>query len=310
MSVARSAFVERFATYAATLAEEFVQDGALHESARNEKARLLRNGLAVVGFSYLEDFLRGRCAEVLASIGSAGVAFAELPDKVKTAATVGLLKAIQARVHLEPDEMAKIAFAQEQARFLASTAAAPYQLSEFTFGYKGSNVSSDEVADALRAFRTQAPWIAIASLASKVGLGSLSLEGAFENAAKRRHRAAHVAGAITPHGDLLAYINEAKAIAFGFDVLLSIGLVNIRRRSATYLAGGTLQASDARLVHLFFDKGRFKEKVYGASRSRATASSLAELEVAASRRAHADGEVLAYLNSAGQLENWIIPAAS
>ncbi|WP_271680585.1 hypothetical protein [Thermomonas mangrovi] len=308
MSRARQDFLQRFATFEQTLGEATVQDGALHETDRNAKARLLRNGLAVASFAFLEDFIRQRSGEVLANIAASGVPFSVLPDKVRSATTFGLLRSLESRMKFEPDDAAKISFVQNHAGFVASTTTMPFQLSELSFGYKSSNISEDEVADILRAFRVQGPWQAVGFLASRVGLGSLVLMEAFKNAAKRRHMAAHVAGATTPLNDLENYVREAKAIAFGFDVLLSAPALQIRRRDVSYLGGGVLDPAKIPIHLLYQERGRFKERVFGSGRARATAPDVAGIEVVAYPRAIASGAAIAYLNPSGQLEKWDFPA--
>lgn len=308
MSRARQDFLQRFSTFEQTLSEAAVQDGALHETDRNAKARLLRNGLAVASFAFLEDFIRQRSGEVLANIAASGVSFSALPDKVRSATTYGLLRSLDSRMKFEADDVAKISFVQNHAGFVASTATMPFQLSELSFGYKSSNISEDELADILRAFRVQGPWQAIGLLASRVGLGSLVLMEAFKNAAKRRHMAAHVAGATTPLSDLENYVREAKAIAFGFDVLLCAPALHIRRRDASYLGGGIIDPARVPIHLLYQERGRFKERVFGSGRARATAPDLASIEVVSYPRAIAAGAAVAYLNSSGQLERWNFPA--
>lgn len=308
MSLARQNFLQRFSTFEQTLKEVAVQDGALHEANRNSKARLLRNGLAVASFAFLEDFIRHRSGEILASIAASGLPFSSLPEKVRSATTFGLLRSLDSRMRFEADDAAKISFVQSHASFVASTATMPFQLSELAFGYKASNISEEEVADILRAFRVPGPWQAVGLLASRVGLGSLVLMEAFRNAAKRRHAAAHVAGATTPLADLENYLREARAIAFGFDVLLSVPALQIRRRDPAYLGGGSLDPAGVPIHLLYFEGGRFKERVFGSKRARATSSNLAGIEVASFPRAIAAGAAIAYLNSSGQLDKWGFPA--
>jgi hypothetical protein len=307
--VARASFLQRFATFATTLKEKYVQDGALHEREKNAKARLIRNGLAVVGFSFLEDFLRERTAEILTYLAASGVSFNLLPEKVKNGTTFGLLKALASRVQFEYDDAARIAFAQAHAGYIASTGGAPFQLSPLSFGFKNSNIGADEVADIVRAFRINAPWQTFGTLAQRVGLGALPLEDAFTNASKRRHKAAHEAGSTTPHNDLENYVGEATAIAFGFDALLSAAAVKIKRRDPKF-AAGQFSLSDLPLVVLSRTRGRYKEHLFGNPRARATDVSLEALESRVLPRADRDGAVVAYSNSLGQLDRWVFPSVS
>ena len=307
MSIARSEFLNRLTVLTRTLAESFVQDGALQDVEKNEVARLVRNGLAVAGFSHLEAFLRGRSSEVLASLSNSGIAFAQLPAKVQHASTVGLIKTLQARVKIYQDDASKVAFVQQQSNYIASTAATPFVLSELAFGYEGSNLSKDVVKDLLSAFRIKDGWGQISALAAKVGLGTLSLATAFENAARRRHVSAHVAMAPTPYGDLISFLGEARAIAFGFDVMLSTALIKIRQRDRNYLPNGILSESDVKLMLVEKTRRSFRLRDYGSNRARKSAESIAIIEPFAVARANAIGGAFAVLDASGQLTRWGIP---
>lgn len=309
MSIARSDFLNRLNVLARTLAEPFVQDGALQDVEKNEVARLVRNGLAVAGFSHLEAFLRGRSSEVLASISSSGIAFSQLPVKVQHASTVGLIKTLQARVKIYSDDASRVAFVQQQGNYIASTASTPFVLSDLAFGYEGSNLSSGVVKDLLSAFRVKDGWGQISALAAKVGLGALSLATAFENAARRRHASAHVAMAPTPYGDLISFLGEARAIAFGFDLMLSTALIKIRQRDPTYLPKGEISEADVKLVLVEKTRRGFRLRDSGSRRARKSGESVAVLEPFAVARANAIGGGFAVLDASGQLTDWGIPGA-
>lgn len=307
MSMARSDFLNRLDVLARTLAEPFVQDGALQDVKKNEIARLVRNGLAVAGFSHLEVFLRARSSEVLASISSSGIAFSQLPARVQVASTVGLIKALQNRVKIYSDDASRVAFVQQQGSYIASTASTPFVLSDLAFGYEGSNLSSGVVKDLLSAFRVKDGWTQIGALAAKVGLGALSLATSFENAARRRHASAHVAMAPTPYGDLVSFLAEARAIAFGFDLLLSTALMKIRQRDPVYLPKGELSEADVRLILVEKTRRGFRLRDHGSKRPRKSGVSISVLEPFAVAQAAAVGGAFAILDASGQLTRWAIP---
>lgn len=75
MSNARSLFNSRIASLVNSLGIDAVQTRPLTEQAHNDVARMLRNGLAVVGFAALEDFIKSRVSEVLSEVGPTNVPF-------------------------------------------------------------------------------------------------------------------------------------------------------------------------------------------------------------------------------------------
>lgn len=58
MPTAKADFIERIRCLDASIDTEAVQSKALTERDHNSIARMLRNGLAVVSFASLEDFIK------------------------------------------------------------------------------------------------------------------------------------------------------------------------------------------------------------------------------------------------------------
>ncbi len=139
-------------------------DFALHDLpatpqnlARNESARIIRNGLVVQCFNTFEDFLRERIAEILNLIESSNLAFLHLPDDLRKAATLESLKAIIFQLKLQ-DAPSRIGFVQDHCEKISSTKNAPFSLSEFSFFHANSNVTKDDLRSALSAFMIDKPW--------------------------------------------------------------------------------------------------------------------------------------------------------
>src|SRR5215211_6609576 len=89
----REQFVGRLYAYRQAVRSEVLVSRAPTETEHNLRARVLRNGLAVVGYALLEDFLRSRTVEVVARIGDGHTSFQDLPKGIKFAATEGVFNA-------------------------------------------------------------------------------------------------------------------------------------------------------------------------------------------------------------------------
>ncbi len=238
MSKARNIFIQRLKAYKLATEEELIIAKAPSEILHNSRARLYRNGLAVVGFTALEDFLKSRTSEVLTTIGNGYAKFADLPDRIKDAATIGALKAVNFHANIvkhRGDDV--LAFIQHEAGLIASTTQPSFQISGFSLGWNKSNLSDADINEILGAFQIKNGWGEIARIAHKVGLGIPSLQGSFKNAALRRHAAAHVAHTESEVIDLQDFRREALAIALGFDILLSRCLRLILDTNKEYLSG-------------------------------------------------------------------------
>ncbi|XUL89189.1 hypothetical protein ACQ86D_23210 [Streptomyces galilaeus] len=218
----RESFLRRINTIEQAAGDAFLIDRVLTDASHNNRARLLRNGLMVVAFTSLEDFIRARTGDLLDAVSRTVVHFSDLPEIMKNAATMGAMKAVRVRA-----EMAKnagqdpISLLQEAGQHVASTAAGALQLSRYSLGYSGSNVSSNEVAQILTAFHAMDAWNEITLIAGRCGAGSMPLKAAYDQAMQLRHAAAHNADANTQPRDLQTFCSQAISIALGFDVVAS-----------------------------------------------------------------------------------------
>ncbi len=240
MASSRSSFLERVNSLKCSLESESVQTKVatdVNNKEHNSVARILRNGLTVVGFVTLEDFIKQRTSEVLAQVGTKGIPFTQLPEKLQSASTHGALKALAFQLKIRSDQQEKLSYIQDHASKIASTTSSAYELSEHTFGYDQSNVTHETIHQTLLAFNVDKPWDQITSISSRLGLLGLPAKSTYIGAASRRHKAAHVASADIPKADLEQFIKEAFAIAISYDLLISKALCNIAAFDTSYLRG-------------------------------------------------------------------------
>lgn len=145
MANARSEFIERIRTLNKSISDtDAVRSKGHLEREHNEIARMLRNGLAVVGFASLEDFIKARSSEVLDLIGSVGLSFEQLPEKVQIATTHGAITALNYQLGLR-DKQDKIAFVQEHAQKISSTANSSYALTSLAYGFGNANLNAESI---------------------------------------------------------------------------------------------------------------------------------------------------------------------
>ena len=97
MSTAKEIFLNRLENFENALSSTDLISGNLRDRQHNEKARMLRNGMAIVEYTILEDFIKKRIGEVLKEIGRSGISFNLLPAKLKETAVLSALKGIQTR---------------------------------------------------------------------------------------------------------------------------------------------------------------------------------------------------------------------
>ncbi len=304
MPSAKSLFLERMHALETSASIEAVTNKTLTDKAHNDVARMLRNGLAVVGFAALEDFVKSRTSEVLGEIGSTGIPFRDLPEGLRIATTYEAITALSYQLSLRP-KADRITYFQDHAQKLASTASTAYDLTPLAFGYSQANLQEDAVKEILKSFLINDPWGQMTQLASRLGLAALPLNETFKGAALRRHRAAHIAHADTPQTDLAQYVKEALAIAIGFDTLLTRSLGHIRAHDRNYLTGRTSISSASIKIRSIRRTGTvWKEFIEGRSAAVKVERDLAQLLPATRTRAISAKDLLVQFGSNGEVVLW------
>ncbi|WP_156466471.1 hypothetical protein [Rhizobium sp. Leaf306] len=222
MSRARSDFIERVAAFKLALDVQHLIELAPTEVEHNTRARMLRNGLCVVGFTMLEDFIKSRADEVIEKVGQGPIAFSQLPERLQHLGTIDVLDGLRQQTRrMMSDKLDALPMVQHHSQQIASTVNAQFQLSFLGFGRDASNLNSTAVKGLLRTFQIKDGWGQIGHVGGRIGFGIPSMEQSFVNASKSRHAAAHEIRANTLLATLRTTINDAVAIALGYDLLLS-----------------------------------------------------------------------------------------
>ena len=147
MPTAKQNFINRISSFERIVSPTNPVDSvlisrALTEIEHNEKVKMLRNGMAIIAFTILEDFIKKRIGEILKAVGTTPVSFSSLPPRIREAATVSALKGIQNRADtLRRNAEDHITFIQNETHFISSTKDAVFEFSEFSLGWDKSNRS-------------------------------------------------------------------------------------------------------------------------------------------------------------------------
>lgn len=263
--------------------------------AKDEAARLFRNGLAVAGFAVLEDFLRSRTAEVLARCSGSVLAFEDLPEPLQEFSTTGVVSALKFQVDMKSRQGEDVSgLIRSAGRALASTDTAAYELSGLAFGQARSNLGPEDLKELLRAFRIKNGWGNTHKLAQRMGFPSLSLRDDFQATARRRHVAAHKGSAETALGDLQALPTQILGIAASFDAVLSRAAFHLVSGDQSFAQSGSLESSSIGLRYLDDDGTVVREVGEGNRRATAVGGSVGELLPRCRARASVRGAVIVY----------------
>lgn len=305
ISTARQNYIQRIAALKYAMEDEIVQDQPPTNVRHNERARFLRNGLAIISFNILEDFIKNRIAEILQQVSTSSVAFSRLPARLQEATLLDPLTGI--------DKVAKLmkrsgldwkTFVQDQSRILMSSTISPYSLTGYGMGYQGSNLGEKEVAEFMGNFQVKGGWDSIERVTAAIGCTVVTAKQVFVNAANRRHTAAHDPNSHIPYTDIENFLTHGKAIAFAFDMLISKAAHNLRKSYAPYLAG--VQILPADLQFRFVRKtprGYLEMNITNISGLKNHPSENAAITSIQGRRNYND-EMLVVVEVPSKVENW------
>jgi len=274
---------------------------ALTEVEHNEKVRMLRNGMAIVGFTILEDFIKKRTGEILKEIGSTGINFNNLPDKLKDAVTVGALKGIQNRAEvLKNNTEDYIGFIQNETLFISSTKNSVFELSEYSIGWNKSNLSSQDISKFLSVFNVQGGWNAIRDISTSINVSLTNPSEIFKNAATRRHKAAHNVLADSLLSDLEDFVSQSKVIAFSFDILLSQSLKHIKDNTPLLVTN----FNQLSFRFILQDQATWKEYTNNFNRAYRVGNNLGQFLLDVRQRARNNNQYLLIKGSNNQILDW------
>ncbi|WP_146446976.1 HEPN domain-containing protein [Vibrio cyclitrophicus] len=287
MSAVKTDFIKRIRCLNKSIQTQATLNQSLADIEHNEIAKMLRNGLAVVGFATLEDFIKKRTSEAMEELSSCNINFEDLPDKIRYAATFEIIAALKHQLAMIPKNDVtgyadKVQYIQEQALKIASTATTNYTLSGHTYAHSSSNLNKATIGNILKNFQIEDPWRQMTTICANLGLGAHALDRQFENAAERRHRAAHVASADTPPNDISQFVKDAFAIAISFDALLSKSIQKYRENISCHAHPLTANAIEIRTIK--YQDAKWKEFSNLSGRAFRTSTNLSALRVEAQRR--------------------------
>jgi hypothetical protein len=193
------------------------------EVEHNDRARLLRNGLAIAAFASLESFLKGRTVEALKQVSGAKLKFVELPERLQRLATVDSIAGT--KFHLSRvDDIGEVrTLSQDLGDHLHSLGANTFELGFKMMASSSSNVSKGSVPDMLGAVGLKGGWSAMHQLSIRTLVG-LDPAVSFQSLSASRHEAAHDPSSVGVSApDIADMYLKALSIAIPFDALVSEG---------------------------------------------------------------------------------------
>ena len=185
------------------LYNDFINDKSLtpENQMHNLQAQLLRNGLAISIFCYLEDFIKARINEGIFQLSSIYNTFNQLPISLKMRLTYLTLEGINKRsltIKNNSDEQTLISFIQAEAKHISSTSSPNFTTSNYAFGWHKENINATDIQNIFKEFFINDLWRKVQLLSSHINSPIINAQSDFTNIMKNRHKAAHVANTQIP----------------------------------------------------------------------------------------------------------------
>lgn len=281
-----------------------VIDEGIETSQHNGAANLLRKGLGIVAFNILEDFIKANSLEALNKISSSGGSYSKLPDKLQEAATLGALKALAFRARLEKkDEGDWKKLIHEEALKIHSTGNETYEISKFSLASENSNISGKEVGEILQAFGIKGGWAKLKVISDAINGGVTDLSQSYNNAAERRHNAAHTANFRYEYSWLEGIKVEIISIAASLDILLTSMCRLVCNDTSKKLTDHNIDNA-INYRFLINEDGSYKEKLGLESRSRKNWDDLSDAICSLKPSLAAKNEFLIILDNKSRIIDW------
>ena len=305
MTSAQRAFVDRLGSYQRAVDSPSIVDLAPNRRKHNAQARLLRNGLCVVGFALIEDFIRSRTGEILDWLTRSRVSYLSIPAKLQAAVTHHTVRALGSRYDIIRRTEDVPSYLAALGGSFASLIEPELRFPHLSLGWRGSNLGTEEVKELLASLEVVDGWGNIERIAHRAGLGgTLSPQERFDTSLRSRHVAAHQATANIQPTDLQYFARDALGIALGFDAVASRGARLIAEGRSTGRPAMVDLQQTIRIRFLQPDARGWREYLEASQQTIRRGSRLSTLEGQARRRAQAHRDLLVVLDGRGNPYRW------
>lgn len=280
-------------------------------AAARSPDHLLLNGLHVVAFAALEDFLRRRTIEVISALARAPITFKAIPESLQIQIIQEWLKGMNAYLNRK-DSNPRAPTLLLEAEIIGTTAVtAPFTVSDYCFGRSQSNLTAAQISSLLSAIEVAGGMAALAEISSRVGFSHLGQpEQIFMRLSESRHAAAHGFGLDFRLTDFFEDVRAGiRVVAFTFDTCLSQGVYSIRRGIEKNQMLGPYSGANVSLRAIRFDSIRqeWSVKLNELDQSPITRGQYNKKLATHGANAYKTGETVYVIDATGVLKDWLQP---
>ncbi|SES41057.1 hypothetical protein SAMN04490244_11810 [Tranquillimonas rosea] len=232
-------FFDAFAAIRSLIDEPVLIDNPMRGGSHDLGARILRHGLSVSSFAFLEKYLQEAIKDFMPSASMTPVAYADMNDEFRRFVSISAAEGLLNRASFKP-RVDRISYFEAEVSSLAKFGDTPAQFNWHGFSPKGSNVYKEDVATALKALGVITPWAKLTRVTAELGSHRADLASDFDNLSRTRNSSAHNPRGNIPTSDLGTNVTVAVLVAISFSLVLrslkkvyteSRSVVELRERS-------------------------------------------------------------------------------
>ena len=268
---------------------------------------VLCNGVAIISFLSIEQFLRERMSEVLIAIGTSRRAFRLLPKATRKELTVSTVDALRYRrkILATQHNMDETLLYARQLRAFGTYDKVLFKVGNLHSGWSIANLGPEQVSGLLKSLQIKNGWNEINVMLQRVGSTMPDSKAVYQSAEQRRHKAAHDPEANVPINDLTGFVKDSVAIGMAFDLLLSGAAYRIM---AGTIAGDNMYTTNNDMRLRFVDRSiknkMWSERLENGSKAICTNNALGVVEKLAKKRAGLQKQSVVIRETNGSIRRW------
>lgn len=185
----------------------------------NAPARILRRGLAVSAFAYLENYIKETFKHLADDLAQGPIQYAALPDKLRKFLLADAISGINTNLNFIRDENAKTAAAEVHIGDISKYLLPVPRYTSLGFSPTGSNVGHEDIKKGFAAFGVSDVWGKIRIFSSLIGASILSPQDNYKNLSNYRNAGAHNPTGDIPTSTLEDAIRDTITIGICIDLL-------------------------------------------------------------------------------------------
>ena len=203
-----------------TISNEIFFEGYKQNTIENERSRIMRNGITVMAFSTMENFLNTRVNEEIKLLKNSNFSFDDFEEDLQKFILVDSVLGLSNKINLS-DNNEKLNCAEEGIREISGYREHSPTFSGLGFSPKGSNVNFQDIETLFKRIGVSKISDKLKFISTDIGFTQIGIKDQFFSFKRARNKCAHDSLFNIPYNDLEQYLIFLRIFCIIFDILLS-----------------------------------------------------------------------------------------